>query len=71
MKLAENQTELSKQIVELNKTVEQQGKLMRRLVTILDSYEEGSGSEDGEGSSDKGRRRRGKGKEVRNGSRGR
>ncbi|KAF5348601.1 hypothetical protein D9756_009695 [Leucocoprinus leucothites] len=44
MKLAQNQTELSKQIVDLNATVEMQGKLLRKLIRILDvegSEEEG------------------------------
>ncbi|KAF5344443.1 hypothetical protein D9756_011287 [Leucocoprinus leucothites] len=45
MKLAQNQTELSKQIVDLNATVEMQGKLLRRLIRILDA--EGSEEEGG------------------------
>lgn len=36
LKLAQNQTELSRQISELAATVEVQGRLLKRLVTVLD-----------------------------------
>jgi len=36
MKLAQNQTELSKQIADLSRVVEEQGLLLRRLVNVLE-----------------------------------
>jgi hypothetical protein len=43
MKLAQNQTELSRQIEELAATVEVQGRLLRRLLEKLDSTLVGAG----------------------------
>ena len=40
-KLAENQTELRKQIVDLRKTVEAQGELVRRLVDLIERDRKG------------------------------
>ena len=36
MKLAQNQTELSKQIVDLSRMVEEQGHLLRRVMKVLE-----------------------------------
>lgn len=36
MKLAQNQTELSKQIVDLSRMVEEQGQLLRRVMRVLE-----------------------------------
>lgn len=49
MKLAQNQTELSKQIADLSATVQLQGKLLKRLVTILDGEGEGGSDLNGKG----------------------
>jgi len=49
MKLAQNQTELSKQIADLSATVQLQGKLLKRLVTILDGGSEGGSDYSGKG----------------------
>lgn len=47
MKLAQNQTELSRQIEELAETVEAQGKLLMRLLEKLDASS-GSASSSGD-----------------------
>jgi uncharacterized coiled-coil protein SlyX len=47
MKLAQNQTELSRQIEELAGTVEVQGRLLRRLLEKLDASSGSSGGEVG------------------------
>ncbi|TFK33509.1 hypothetical protein BDQ12DRAFT_700737 [Crucibulum laeve] len=52
MKLAQNQTELSRQISELSATVETQGKLIRRLIEVL---EKGGGGLDAPAGTRKGK----------------
>ncbi|KAF9442299.1 voltage-gated potassium channel [Macrolepiota fuliginosa MF-IS2] len=49
MKLAQNQTELSKQITNLTATVELQGKLLKRIIAILDGESEGGSDYSGKG----------------------
>jgi len=44
MKLAQNQTELSRQIDELRETVEMQGKMLQRLLEKLDAGADAVGS---------------------------
>jgi hypothetical protein len=44
LKLAQNQTELSGQISELRATVEMQGKMLARLLEVLEVQGEGGGS---------------------------
>ncbi|KXN84036.1 Potassium voltage-gated channel subfamily B member 2 [Leucoagaricus sp. SymC.cos] len=49
-KLAQNQTELSKQIKDLSWTVEQQGKLLKKLITLMgEESEDGSSTYSGKG----------------------